>query len=249
MRTGSLLIIGLLLCGTVYSADESTSKPATPAKVKMKKQAAKSATPPTAEEREELAMEFVKEHHPELAEILAGLKESRRHEYQRGLREIQTVSQRISKFREKQPERYNLEVEVWKAGSRARLLAAQGAMNDAASDELKEKIKTELLAQEQAQLKLLEFEQAELQKRLETVQNKLKMSQDELDMKAAEGAEKLLSSANKQRDTIEKRKEIASKRKMTKSKTPEKEEAKKPETTKDDTATKEETQKETAEEK
>lgn len=234
MRISLMLVTGLLVSGNLFARDASEAKqtvttaseakstvteakPAVTAKVRARKFAAKQKET-TPEEREKNALAFVKEHHPELAEILAGLKENKPHEFQRGLREIQGVSQRIAKFREKQPERYALEVQVWKAGSRARLLAAQGAMDDAASDELKEKIKSELLSQEEGKLKLLEYEQAELQKRLETVQGKLKNGRDGIETRVDQGVDKLLSSAQKQQEAIEKRKELAAKRKIARTK-------------------------------
>jgi len=244
LRISLMLVTGLLVIGNVFAlnageakqtvtpaseakqiatpASESKSsaaetKPAATAKVRARKFAAKQKET-TPEEREKNALEFVTEHHPELAEILAGLKENKPQEFQRGLREIQGVSQRIAKFREKQPERYALEVQVWKAGSRARLLAAQGAMDDAASNELKEQIKSELLSQEEGKLKLLEYEQAELQKRLETLQGKLKNGRDGIETRVNQGADKLLSSAKKQQEAIEKRKEQAAKRKIARTK-------------------------------
>jgi len=83
---------------------------------------------------------------------------------------------------------------------------------------LKEQIKSELLSQEEGKLKLLEYEQAELQKRLETLQGKLKNGRDGIETRVNHGADKLLSSAKKQQEAIEKRKEQAAKRKIARTK-------------------------------
>lgn len=206
------IVLGLLVSGSASAFDESEADPTAAARQKSGKGGSRPVVA-DPEEREKNALAFVKEHHPELAEILAGLKESKPQEYQKGLREIQGVSQRVSKFREKQPERYTLEVDAWKAGSRARLLAAQGAMSDAASDDLKVKIRTELLAQEQAKLKLLEIGQADLQNRLESVQEKLKTERDGIDARVAAAVEKLLNSARQRQIAIQKRKEPATRKK------------------------------------
>jgi hypothetical protein len=80
-------------------------------------------------EREAAAMTFVRTHHPELATLLTRLKDRRPGEYQKAIRDLFRVSEKLALSQEMQPNRYELELEEWKLTSRVQLLVARLTMD------------------------------------------------------------------------------------------------------------------------
>lgn len=91
-------------------------------------------------EREAAALSFVRQHHPELEDLLAQLKSGNRAEYRRVTNELFFASERLTQSQERDPLKYELDLRLWKIDSRIRLLAARLAMNesDLLQGELKE---------------------------------------------------------------------------------------------------------------
>ncbi|MCE9604392.1 MAG: hypothetical protein K8U03_05740 [Planctomycetia bacterium] len=79
-------------------------------------------------EREAAALTFVRTHHPELADLLERLKERRPHEYEKAIRDLFRVSERLAVSREEFPLRYELELKQWKLTSRIQVQTARLAM-------------------------------------------------------------------------------------------------------------------------
>jgi hypothetical protein len=86
-------------------------------------------------EREAAAMTFVRTHHPELATLLTRLKDRRPGEYQKAIRDLFRVSERLAQSQEMHPNRYELELEEWKLTSRVQLLVARLTMDRSAAME------------------------------------------------------------------------------------------------------------------
>lgn len=165
----------------------------------------------TKVEREKSALAFVEKHHPELAGLLTWLKEHKSADYQRAINEIVQTSVRLERIKEKQPDRYELELQVWQAGSRARLTAATAAITDDFSPAFfKDSLIKDLRQQEEGRLKLLEMEQTDLKERLEKVEQSLTTRRADLEKKVDGDAEKLLQSAEAQRKKAEQLKAQAS---------------------------------------
>ena len=101
-------------------------------------------------EREEAALLLVREHQPELLELLNRLKATKEKDYQQAIRELSRDSQRINSFKEKDPQRFELEVRAWQLDSRIRLLTAKLSLAD--RPELQEDLKAALA--ERADLRL-----------------------------------------------------------------------------------------------
>lgn len=101
-------------------------------------------------EREEAALLLVREHQPELLELLNRLKATKEKDYQQAIRELSRDSQRINSFKEKDPQRFELEVRAWQLDSRIRLLTAKLSLKD--RPELQEDLKAALA--ERADLRL-----------------------------------------------------------------------------------------------
>lgn len=92
-----------------------------------------SAKPRVTPSREAAAMTFARLHHPELAQLLDQLKQNNLKAYQNALQELFQESEKLERLREKQPERYEAAIELWKIESRIRLLAARMKMSADAS--------------------------------------------------------------------------------------------------------------------
>ena len=76
-------------------------------------------------EREAAALAFVRENHPELADLLEQLKAMKPDQYERAINELWQVSRTLANYKKNEKRRYQPALDVWKARSRAELLAAQ----------------------------------------------------------------------------------------------------------------------------
>jgi hypothetical protein len=95
--------------------------------------------------REAAALTFVDQHHPELSDLLSLLQDQSPKDYDRAIRELFRESERLATMRERDEDRYELELELWKVNSRLRLAAARLSMGD--SPELRREIRALLLEQ------------------------------------------------------------------------------------------------------
>jgi hypothetical protein len=77
------------------------------------------------EAREAAVLEFVRENHPELAELLEQLKAMKPEQYARAIAELSQVNKTLANLKRNDDGRYPLALEAWKARSRAELLTAQ----------------------------------------------------------------------------------------------------------------------------
>jgi hypothetical protein len=119
--------------------------------------AGRGAKPPAlSPEREAAAQEFVRQHHPELADLLTQLKISKPREFDRAMQELARTSERVSGWQERDPERYQLELDLWKVNSQARLLAARLMMGD--NSALVEELRTLIAKRKDLELQLLLLE-------------------------------------------------------------------------------------------
>jgi hypothetical protein len=120
----------------------STAREATPAdKPSPEKSSSEKAKPQDAKngknfrplagftpEREAAALSFVRTNHPELADLLDRLKVRQPQEYQKAVRDLSRVSERLALSRAEFPSRYELELKQWKLTSRIQVLTARLSM-------------------------------------------------------------------------------------------------------------------------
>lgn len=141
--------------------DKASSEKATSEKGKgVKNRPMPGVTP----EREAAVMTFVKQHHPELADLLVQLKSSSSKEYEKGVRELFRASERLAQIQERDLEQYELELKLWQAQSRVQLLSARVKMSD--SKDLREQLKLALSEQLDLRLALLRRERERLSDRV-----------------------------------------------------------------------------------
>lgn len=161
-----------LLLNVALSAQETVSKSQTSTAVSDSSNHAagekKIAKAERTQDDRNAALEFATEHHPELARLLEQLEKSRPQEFARAVRELSQQIQVLERSREKNPARYEAQLQVWKQDSQIRVLMARWSYNH---DPKLEKQIRDLLKQRQEvrsqQLKAEKVRLAEQQRRID----------------------------------------------------------------------------------
>ena len=173
----------------------------------------KSTTPSTSKsipvklsvDQENVALKFAKKHHPELAKLLEQLHKSSPAGFNRGIREIYIAVQRLERYREKQPARFEADLLSWKIDSKVRLLTARWAMSQ--DPELEKEIRALLRTRQQAKIDRLKVER-------ERVAERLKQLDDQIGMGTADLEADLVA----EWDRLSKRASVSAKNRRTQSK-------------------------------
>jgi len=165
VRVAALLATSILAAGSLIALADGNGK--SPKATPSDKAGADNAS-----DREKVALAFVRENHPELAQLLEQLKPMKPAEYERAVRQIYSVSKTLANLKEREPKRYELGLEVWKARSRVELLTAK--LISSPSPELEAKLREAVASQLDVEVRQqkLEREQAEAQR--EQVEARLK---------------------------------------------------------------------------
>lgn len=82
------------------------------------------------ENNEELALEFVRLHHPELGELLSVLKDMDADQYQTAIRDITRARKRIESVAKRSPELHKIELQGWVIQSKIDLFLAKAVASD-----------------------------------------------------------------------------------------------------------------------
>lgn len=143
------------------------------------------AVVPLTEDEQQQALEFARKHHPELASLLDTLRRNSQTGFAHGIREIHLVCQRLERIREKQPARFEAELQNWKLDSEIRLLTARWSMSQ--DPELETKIRELLRQRRQARIDRLKSERERLTERLKQLDSQIGM--DTAEREAALAAE------------------------------------------------------------
>lgn len=131
----------------------------------------KAKQPPLSADREAAALAFVKEHQPELARLLEYLRHKQPRQYQRAVRELARTADRLKMTRERDPRRYELELQAWQVRSRIDLLAARWQVQP--DEKIKERLRAAVVEQMTLQKQILERERDKVAQRLKTVESQL----------------------------------------------------------------------------
>jgi len=159
------------------STEPTETKPAGKAAAKnaAKKEAGKGGkgdAGPVTDKQEEAVNKFVEEHHPELSELLKHLKESKQHRpYDRAMRELFTVSERLGNLKKSDETRYGLELKAWQVKSRVQLLTARLSMDD--NEPLKQELRRALAQQYDLRRETLSLEKNRLSERVQKLDKDL----------------------------------------------------------------------------
>jgi hypothetical protein len=103
----------------------------------------------------------VRTHHAELAELLEQLKATNVPEYQRAIRDLFQSSEHLAQIEERNPQKYELELQNWKLNSRIQVLVARLSMQPSKTleDDLRQVLAEKVEAREQ--LLLYEYQKAQ----------------------------------------------------------------------------------------
>ena len=162
-------LLGLLVVSGVL-AQEKSEKPMKEAAGASAATADKTVPPknkaelPITAEREAAVMTFVQQNHAELKELLAHLRENRRKDYERAIRELSRDAERIGQLKDRDGKQYDLELKAWTIKSRIQLLTAQLVMGD--KEEIRGQLKTLLNEQLDVRTALAQRERGRAQERL-----------------------------------------------------------------------------------
>lgn len=189
---GWLAIFAALWIVPSYGTENSPEKERPAAAEKARKPDSPAANDRVAA-AESTALEFAREHHPELAALLKRLKAGSPQGYEEAIRDLSRVNERLARMRGRAPERYELELELWKLDSRIRLLAARLAMND--DPELRDQLQTLIRKKLDVRKASLEDEQKRITARLDRIESDLTELQKDRDALVEAEQERLLKSA------------------------------------------------------
>jgi hypothetical protein len=143
-------------------------------------------------EREAAARLFAARHHSELSGLLEQLKETNPDGYEKAIQELFATSERLARLMERRPERYELELAVWKVDSRIRLLAARSAMGE--NEGRRQALKKLLLEKNDLRLQLLQLDRQRAAARLERLDASIAELQNDSEAVADAELERLLRS-------------------------------------------------------
>ncbi|SFJ61352.1 hypothetical protein [Planctomicrobium piriforme] len=126
-------------------------------------------------ENEQATLDFVNAHHAELGKLLAKLKKNQQPQYADALKELSRTRERLERMQQKQPERYELELAIWKLDSTIRLVVAQSVTRP--DDHDRERLVSLIEERDALRLQLLQFDQVRLQERLKRIQEQIDKQQ------------------------------------------------------------------------
>ena len=172
-----LLGLAILLCtACIAEAQQRNGKPQAKSNTGMTKA------------REAAAVAFVREHHPELEQLLIQLKESEPKQYDQAVRDLFRTSERLASILERDPPRHELELKLWQQRSRVQLLSATMTMTPQ-DERLRQRLKRALLDESDARRKLLSLDLERTTKKMERLKSQMEL----LEKNAEKSAERQIN--------------------------------------------------------
>lgn len=175
------------------SADQ---KPRATADEQQVKKSQKQTAAARTREHTEQALEFAREHHPELASLVSKLQKGKPAQFKSAIRHLVQSQERLQRIQLRSPERYELALEAWKLDSRIRLLAARMTMSD--DPELEAELKTILRQRTELRLQQLSEERDRLKTRLERIEENIARIESDPEAAAARDLERVKRNLAKQ---------------------------------------------------
>lgn len=125
------------------------------------------------------AIQFAEKHQPPLALLVKKLKGRDSEAYQRAITELHEDSLRLTRLQERQPKRFESEVEMWKVDSEIRLQLARWAVS---GNERSERMVRQLLKRRLAlRQDRLQTERARLEARLQQIEEQIQTAKNHSD--------------------------------------------------------------------
>ena len=134
------------------------------------------------EDADATVLAFVKEHQPELADLISFLKKNKSRDYQEAMRESRKVRDRLVSIKDRDPDLYAVELDIWKNAAQIRLLAASASAKSNKLSRADHARLEELVKHENAlTVKRLVIEKARLEARVNQLSQQLSRRQDQAD--------------------------------------------------------------------
>ncbi|MFO1003296.1 MAG: hypothetical protein U0936_23420 [Planctomycetaceae bacterium] len=153
----------------------------------------KKARSEKSEAERKAAMEFATQHHPELARLLEQLEKSRPNEFSRAIRDLNQQFQQLERTREKNPTRYDAQLESWKIESQIRVLTARWSLSRDA--ELETQIRSLLKQRREAKVAQLKADRERLLEQQRKIDEQLSALSDPMDAQVDKEWEQLAKKA------------------------------------------------------
>jgi hypothetical protein len=138
-------------------------------------------------------MEFATQHHPELARLLEQLEKSRPNEFVRAIRDLNKQLQQLEITREKNPTRYDAQLESWKLESQIRVLTARWSLSRDA--ELETQVRGLLKQRREAKMAQLKADKERLLEQQRKIDEQLTALSDPMDAQVDKEWEQLAKKA------------------------------------------------------
>lgn len=212
LRTLCLFSFLLALVGVVLTAQANQSADTSPpsSAAQPARQDVKQDANGDLDADVELAViQFVKEHQPELADLLGFLKKKKSKDYDTAMRESRKVRDRLMSIKARDSELYDVELAIWKNSAQIRLLAASvSAKSQKLSQPDHDRLKELIQRENELNIKRLSLEKARLESRLNQLSQQLTRRQEQAEnvtaksMKAWENRIEKSSSKSKKKDPL-----------------------------------------------
>lgn len=191
-----LLVVAGVAQETAPENQKARNQKDRPAAENKKRPAAK--LPAYTAQREAAALSFVGEHHPELAALLAHLKRGDKKQYQQAIRELFRTSERLAQLRERDEQRWEIDLEIWRLQSRIRLMSARLTMNPK-NVVLKQELFEALVQKTDLRLARFELDRQRQIGRLDRIETTIKKLRQSRETQAEQIVNRLLRNAGKTR--------------------------------------------------
>jgi hypothetical protein len=145
--------------------------------------------PPVTPEIESEALNFIRQHHPELIELLSQLKSTNQNQYEQAVRDLSRSATMLATTEKNDPKKYVLDLKAWQANSQIQVLAARLAMSP--SPELKEELRAKLLEQIDIRLEQQKLERERTEARLKRLDESIAKLEQSREAEAAKTFDKL----------------------------------------------------------
>lgn len=143
-------------------------------------------------DREAIARRFVEAHHPELGALLERLKPMNPAEYAKAIDELAAVSRSLETMKARDPRRYELSLEIWKARSRVDLLTARLISRREPSSLLEQRLRDAVAAQVDAEARRLAHDRDLAAARLARLNENLGRLEDDREAVVSQRLERIL---------------------------------------------------------
>ncbi|MEP3480629.1 MAG: hypothetical protein ABJZ55_15370 [Fuerstiella sp.] len=127
-----------------------------------------------SKETEKKAIEFAQQHQPAMASLVKRLRNKSPEAYDKAIRELSADAVRLTKFEERQPQRFQSELELWKVDSEIRIQLARWTVSG--SDRVEVILRRLLTKRQGLRRQRMEVERQRLQARLEAIDEQLQQS-------------------------------------------------------------------------